>query len=62
MSSEPYTTMAEQIQDLTPRVQRLEIIAGETSEALGTSVEEEVVGSSWITVSSSGSYIILNDI
>lgn len=54
--------MAEQIQDLTPRVQRLEIIAGETSEALGTSVEEEVVGSSWITVSSSGSYIILNDI
>ncbi|KFZ03683.1 hypothetical protein V502_10745 [Pseudogymnoascus sp. VKM F-4520 (FW-2644)] len=34
--------MAEQIQDLTPRVQRLAIIAGETSEAPGTSVTEDV--------------------
>lgn len=62
MSSEPHTTMAEQIQDLTPRVQRLAMIARETSEASGTSAADELVGLPWITVPSLGSYIILNDL
>lgn len=43
MLSEPHTSMMEQMKDLSLRVPRLAMAAGETSEVSGTPVAVEVV-------------------